>query len=235
MSESSVAEQDPVILSLQTARELRLWMASRNLQNEETVPVSVIQAAIMESESSHHGCQSRYPEDATKVRIIHTCSIPSLPFSADCSPFQRHIISALSIIPILAHTVFVWCLFAHHSNSSYPERARTLGLYSKIASTIVLAVTIIYVCLWNMQSCPGLRRLLSLRIVIAAIVANTLVVVTLFALVEAQKRRYQGEGRTLNIYTLVVSVLLFFAAGYVASYCLSATRRARGAGRIVLV
>lgn len=136
---------------------------------------------------------------------------------------------------ILAHTVFVWFLFAHHSRSSYPNPARCLGLYSTVVSTILLVVAVAYLCLLNTQWLPGLFRFPNARlagIAIIANVANTLFVVVLFALIEAQGLRYQGEGRTLNIYTLVVSVCLYFAAGCVVSYRRCATLRP---GRIVLV
>jgi len=68
----------------------------------------------------------------------------------------------------------------------------------------------------------------------AGITVNMAVVVTLFRLQEGKKRAYEGQGRTLAVYSLVVSCLLFLALVFgTAGYCVRKGLE-EGEGRIRL-
>ncbi|KAF8535706.1 hypothetical protein BDD12DRAFT_854300 [Trichophaea hybrida] len=120
-------------------------------------------------------------------------------------PPKKHCRSFLLTI-LSIHAITVTLLFRHHSQSVYPSLSHILGGYTVGVSFIILLLAVGFTA--TKKKVP--RKFLCYGIP-AAVTDNMIITVTLFGLQEGKGRAYQGEGRTLAVYALVVSCVLFFA------------------------
>jgi hypothetical protein len=209
-----------VALSARTARGLRNWLGANNYDSGDAIPVAVLETAIQQAE-------------ARSASRMVSAPIPILNGPRSYQD-QRSFLSGAFAVASIVHSVVVCALFNHHSKSSYPPISRAHGIYSIVIGVIVSVLAVAGFVASLMNYTPLSRKCLTGTIA-AAIVANMSIVVALFAVQESRGRSYQGQGRTLTIYDLVISVLLFLAGGLLASYRLGLMKGRGAEGRIVLV
>jgi hypothetical protein len=124
-------------------------------------------------------------------------------------------------------------IYEHHCGSSYPAVPKTHGVYSIFVAFVVSVLAIAGFVGSLLDYVPLSRKCITSTIALA-IITNTVIVVTLFAVQESAGRAYQGQGRTLTIYNLVISSLLFLVGCVVGAYRLGLLRGLKAEGRIIL-
>jgi hypothetical protein len=133
----------------------------------------------------------------------------------------------------LVHLGVLCGIYNDHLGHKYPALPRNHGIYSIVVAVVVLVLAVAGFAGSVLDYSPLSRKCITSTIALA-IFANMIIVVGMFAVQESACSSCQGHGRTLTIYNLVISSLLFIVGCVVGTSRLGLLRGLQAEGRIIL-